>query len=196
MNELRNGSKSWLTQKVNVYTVQEIRVSPHLNKFDVFTPESGKKLNISNIEQHHKSSGVSEFIVTTPWLRSFCAWWIEWTSSNLGSRLKLNRSSISNWCHLTLREWNVQVQAEMTTGGTAPNNWQWPERKSRERKMTSPSKIPFTMWFWFVCNALCILRRSLKGPEPSCRLCSLVARGSKHHSSKMIWLTPAQVQKE
>ncbi len=52
------------------------------------------------------------------------AWWIEWLSSNLGSRLKLNRSFISSWCHLTLRECGQKWQPVARC-----QSWQWPESR-------------------------------------------------------------------
>lgn len=68
------------------------------------------------------------------------AWWIEWLSSNLGSWLKLNRSFISSGCHLTLREWNAQVQQKWQAMARC-QSWQWP--KSRRKNNKPFKKNPF-----------------------------------------------------
>jgi len=71
--------------------------------------------------------------ISTWWIWA-SAWWIEWLSSNLGSRLKLNRSFISNWCHLTLKKWSPQVRVETTTSGKVPKAVSDLKAEVRERK--------------------------------------------------------------
>ncbi len=115
------------------------------------------------------------------------AWWIEWLCSNLGSRLKLNRSFISSWCRLTLREWNAQVRAKMTTSGKVPKlTVTWKQIEWGRGKMTSPWKILFTMWFWFVCLLMCSLHTKQLYERVRAGLvkCGLLM-SSKYQSSEM-----------
>lgn len=132
------------------------------------------------------------------------AWWIELLSSNLGSRLKLNRSFISSCCHLTLREWNAQVRAKMTTSGKVPKlTVTWKQKEWERGKMTSSSKILFTMWFWFVCLLMCSLhtKQLFERPRAGLVKCGLVIGSSKYQSSEMkcefydVWLTSVCLHK-
>lgn len=54
-----------------------------------------------------------------------------------------------------------------------------PERGREKWQALQKSFLQYDFDLSACLNALCILKSSLKDPEPSCHLCSLVVRGSK-----------------